>query len=297
MEIEFNEIASLDGNLVNFQREAGFAVQIISKNMDHFRNVSPDSVRNAVLNIARIGITLNPAMKLAYLVPRKGECCLDISYIGLTKIATDTGSILAGKAELVYANDGFMYNGPFELPTYPPTFNPFAPLAQRGDFIGVCTLAKLHNGSVIVDLITKEEVAKIRELSKAKTGPWFDWEGEMIKKTGIRRASKSWPRTERLSRAEDILNQSQGNEIELSPAGDSTPRIAMRQNAAQIAQAAQTVQPTTEGNKLIASLEKIAQTEGADAFMQTWRALPANKRALVGKNNRDRIYAMGGVHA
>jgi recombination protein RecT len=33
--------------------------------------------------VAAIGITLNPASKLAYLVPRDGMVCLDISYMGL----------------------------------------------------------------------------------------------------------------------------------------------------------------------------------------------------------------------
>jgi len=291
-EIEFSEIATIDGNIVNFQREVGFAVQIITNNPDSYRNVSPDSVRNSVINIARIGLSLNPVLKLAYLVPRKGECCLDISYIGLLKIATDTGSILGGKAEIVHANDGIVYRGPFELPDYPKNFDPFAPISKRGEVIGCYTIAKLHNGTYIVDTMSSEELAKIRSMSKAKSGPWFDWEGEMIKKCGIKRASKSWPRTERLGRAEDMLDQSQGNEIDITPTIVALPNRT-RQNAAQIAEATQIVKPSKEGDKLIAQLEAIARESGADAFMQTWKTMAQDKRALVGKNNRDRIHAMG----
>jgi recombination protein RecT len=291
-EIEFTEIASIDGNIVNFQREVGFVVQIISNRPEDYRNVSPDSVRNAVINIARIGVSLNPVLKLAYLVPSKGECRLDISYIGLLKIATDTGSILCGKAEIVYANDGFIYNGPFEQPTYPDNFNPFAPIEKRGAVIGCYTIVKLHNGSCIVDIMNNEDLAKIRSMSKAKSGPWFDWEGEMIKKCGIKRASKMWPRTERLGAAESILNQSQGNEIDITPTVAVLPNRS-RQNAAQIAEATQIVKPSKEGDKLIAQLEAIARESGAEAFMQTWKAMAQDKRALVGKNNRDRIHAMG----
>ena len=296
-EIEFSEIASIDNNIVNFQREVGFAVQIINSNPDAYRNVSPDSVRNAVINIARVGISLNPVLKLAYLVPRKNECCLDISFIGILKVATDSGSILGASAQLVYSKDGFKYHGPFELPTWPDDFNPFAPAAQRGEVIGCCTIAKLHNGTYIVDLLTNEEIAKIRALSKAKTGPWFDWESEMVKKCGIKRASNIWPRTERLGTADLILNQSQGNEIDITPTTPTLPKFTGRQNAAAIAEAAQVVPPSKEGDKLIADLEAIAKHDGADAFMEVWKNMPHAKRALVGKNNRDRIHAMGGVNA
>ena len=95
---KFNQIGGMD-----YDRESMFAMQSIVKN-DYILDVAmknPQSVRNAVINIAAVGLSLYPATKNAYLVPRDGEICLDISYMGLIKIATDTGSILWAKADIV----------------------------------------------------------------------------------------------------------------------------------------------------------------------------------------------------
>jgi recombination protein RecT len=205
-EKKFNEIAMADGNVVNYQREAMFAMQIIGSK-EILQNCDHTSIRNAVVNVASVGLTLNPAMKLAYLVPRDGLCCLDISYIGLTKIATDSGSVQAVKAEPVYTHDKFSYNGPFAMPTH--TFDPFASRDSRGEVIGAYVLAKLATG-MMVETLSREEIDKIRSMSKAKSGPWFQWFDEMVKKSAIKRASKMWPRTERLSQAEAVLNEHEG---------------------------------------------------------------------------------------
>ena len=88
-----------------------FAFQAVTRNDQLYRTAmaNPASVRNAVINVAATGLSLNPALKFAYLVPRDNEVCLDISYMGLIKIATDTGSILWAKAEIVYEKDIFTY--------------------------------------------------------------------------------------------------------------------------------------------------------------------------------------------
>ena len=106
----FSAVASETG--LNFEREAGFAIQAIQGN-DYMTKVAMgnrQSVVNAVTNIAAIGISLNPAKKQAYLVPRDNKVCLDISYIGLMDLAMQTGSIRWAQAEIVYANDGFSLN-------------------------------------------------------------------------------------------------------------------------------------------------------------------------------------------
>ena len=56
---------------LNFEREAGFAVQALTAN-DYAMGMAvknKQSVINAVTNIAAIGISLNPAKRQAYLVP------------------------------------------------------------------------------------------------------------------------------------------------------------------------------------------------------------------------------------
>lgn len=198
-----------------YESESMFAMQAIQKNdyIYGIANSAPDSVRNAVINVASIGLSLNPATAYAYLVPRDKRICLDISYQGLIKIATDTGSIRWAKAELVYTNDTFLYKGIAVLPVH--EFNPFG---DRGEFAGVYCVAKTSDGDFLVETMTAEQIYNIRNKSeaykafvakKAYQCPWVDFFGEMTKKTCIKRASKTWPKSQRgdrLQTAIGILN-------------------------------------------------------------------------------------------
>mgnify|MGYP000247432772 CR=1 FL=1 len=112
-----NKLISKD---INFDAEAGFATQTLMAN-DFALNVAranKQSVIDAVTNVAAIGISLNPAKKQAYLVPRKGSICLDISYMGLIDLAVATGSILWAQCVIVYENDTFELNGVDQQPKH-----------------------------------------------------------------------------------------------------------------------------------------------------------------------------------
>ena len=93
--------------------ERNYAIQQLYKN-DHSIGIAksnPVSVQNAILNLSSIGISLNPALKHAYLVPRDGGICLDISYMGLMHLAQEIGSIEWGQAKIVYSNDTYESQG------------------------------------------------------------------------------------------------------------------------------------------------------------------------------------------
>lgn len=208
---KFEEINRVH-NLVNYDKEAMFAMQVIKNNnyLMKIANNDPSSLRDAVINLAAIGISLNPAEKLAYLVPRKGKACLDISYMGLIKLATDTGSVLWARAELVRENDVFTYHGATEKPEFS-TPNPFS----RGNITGVYCVAKTMEGDYLTGIMSLDEVYDIRNRSEAwkayqndhsKTCPWVTDEGEMIKKTIIKREAKTWPRTEKSSRFDQAVH-------------------------------------------------------------------------------------------
>ena len=206
----FAEIAAEEGNLVNFKKEAMFATQSL-QNSEYLRKANPQTIQNAVINIASIGLSLNPALAFAYLVPRDGRCVLDISYKGMVKIATDTGSILWAKAEIVRSSDEFTYNGFGLLPDH--KYNPFE--KGRGDVIGAYCVAKLSDGSYMVEVMGLEELNKVRDTSRAKNGPWKTWYEEMAKKTVIKRAYKSWPKTsQRLATAVQIVNEHEGIDLD-----------------------------------------------------------------------------------
>lgn len=196
---------------ISFEREAGFAIQVLQNNDYALKIAMQDkqSVMSAVKNIAAIGISLNPARKQAYLVPRGGKICLDISYIGLIDIAISSGSILWAQSELVRENDAFTLNGYDKPPTH--NFSPFG--KDRGDVIGVYVVAKMHNGDYLTTTMSIDDVYSIRNRSesyKKGNGPWKTDEGEMIKKTVIKRAYKLWPKTERMDTVMNQLNVENG---------------------------------------------------------------------------------------
>ena len=197
---------------ISFEREAGFAIQILAAN-DYALKIAKEnraSVVNAVTNVAAIGLSLNPAKKQAYLVPRDGRICLDVSYIGLAKLATQSGSVRWVKAEIVRLGDSFRLAGFDRPPEH--LFNPFS--RERGEPVGAYVVAKTADGDYLTDVMSTDEINAIRDrssawkawLEKKRSCPWVtDWT-EMAKKTVVKRASKMWPKTERLDSAIHHLN-------------------------------------------------------------------------------------------
>lgn len=205
------------GGALQFEREAGFALQIVTGNEYAMKiaMANRQSVINAVTNVAAIGISLNPAKRQAYLVPRDGKICLDIGYIGLLDLAIQSGSIMWGQAELVHQADRFELQG-FDRP---PVHNrdPFSP--DRGPIIGVYVVVKTRDGDYLTTTMSIADVYEIRDRSQSwkngQKGPWKTDEGEMIKKTVIKRAYKLWPKTDRLDQAVHYLNTEAGEGIDL----------------------------------------------------------------------------------
>lgn len=217
-EQKFNQLACKHGE-VNFAQECNHALYLLKEN-DYLKNIAiqnPESLKMAIYQLASVGLTLNPAKRQAYLVPyggKKSKVTFIPGYIGLVHLALETGNLKWVKAELVYKGDDFKYKGPGEKPHH--EFNPFS--ESRGGIdnaIGVYCVTKTMDGDYLVDMMSRKEVYSIRSRSESfksgkKIGPWFSDEGEMWKKTVIRRAEKLWPKTKRLSEAVQILNENDG---------------------------------------------------------------------------------------
>lgn len=210
-----------DAALVSYDRESLFAMQHLIKSDYAMKiaNQNPTSVLVAMANVASTGLTLNPAYGLAYLVPRDGAIRLDISYKGLLQIATDTGSILWGRADVVYANDKFTYRGPAEAPSH--EADVFS--KDRGEIVGAYSIAKTHTGDILCGVMTLDELDTVRGKSEAwkrgsegKRGPWEDFPEEMCKKSVIKRDQKTWPKTDRSQRLQEavaIANEAEGGYV------------------------------------------------------------------------------------
>lgn len=192
---------------VTWAKESQFAIQAFQKNdfLAKTAMANPTSAQNAIINVAAIGITLNPAAKLAYLVPRDGGVHLDISYMGLLHLAQVSGAIQWGQCKLVHANDTYESNGLDKAPTH--KYNAFG---ERGPVVGGYCTVKTQQGDYLTDEMSLAEIKQVENTSKAKNGPWKNWWEEMARKTIVKRAAKYWPRVERVDSAINHLNTDSG---------------------------------------------------------------------------------------
>lgn len=185
---------------MNFNREAGFAIQILTNN-PYLMKCDPNSVKDAVVNVALTGITLNPALKYAYLIPRKSKegmkCVLDISYMGMIKILTDAGAVKNVDAGVIYSNDKYDFRRGSD-----PYFKHQPSLSNRGNKLGAYAIAFLRDGGFQFEILGREEIEKIRATSESykneegrKYSPWETWEDEMWKKSALKRLFKLLPKT------------------------------------------------------------------------------------------------------
>jgi len=200
---------------MNFNREAGFAIQILVNN-PMLLNCDKDSIRHAVVNIALTGLTLNPALKYAYLIPRKGKCVLDISYMGMIKILTDAGAVKNVDAGVICANDKFDFRRGSD-----PYFKHQPQLSNRGGKIGAYAIAYLRDGGFQFEVLGREEVEKIRATSESysndkarKFSPWETWEDEMWKKSALKRLFKILPKTNFSDQLIAAISHDYNNEVE-----------------------------------------------------------------------------------
>lgn len=281
---------ALSGGHVNYGDEEIFAMQMLTKNDYTFRiaNQSPNSVHMAMINVASTGLTLNPAMGYAYLVPRDNMIVLDISYKGLIKIATDAGSIRWARAECVHERDQFSYNGPAAMPDIRTD-----PFRDRGEIIGAYCIAKTVDGDVLTEVMDLEAIHTIRSKSTAwvkgaagKKGPWEDFFAEMCRKAVIKRARKTWPytdRDDRMAKAIEIANKAEGGyvfEHNTSPTQDGVDQSEAAERKAAERKAVHDEALGRHSESVAFIKDRIAADDLAAAASE-WRAIPeADQLAL-----------------
>ena len=192
--------------------ELGFAMQIFQNNPT-LQRCDPQSILNAVVNVARTSITLNPVMKLAYLIPRKNKCVLEFSYMGLVAMLRDNGCIKSISAHIVYEDENFEFdlanNKIRHLPKYAQSENEH----NLRTIIGCYSRATLPNNEIVYEFMPMWEIEKVKRSSEGsdnKYSAWQTWKDEMIKKSVIKRHFKmliSVNVTEALTTALSIENE------------------------------------------------------------------------------------------
>ncbi len=185
------------GTEQQFAKEINFAVQHLMKN-DYLitcAKTNPEYLVEAVKNIALTGLTLNPELRLGYLVPRKGKIYFSSSYMGKREIITRTGAVKDFYASLVYEKDVFEV----QKGTNPSIKHIPVSWGDRGDLKGGYWVCELMNGAKSFDTMTKERIDEIKGRSESvKAGgqtPWKTDYDEMALKTVANWGFKFVPKT------------------------------------------------------------------------------------------------------
>jgi recombination protein RecT len=202
-----------------WNKEIVFALQII-RGSETLQKCDMQSIKNSVVNIALTGATLNPALAQAYLIPRKGKCCLDFSYRGLCKIAVDSDSVYDIDASAVFEGDDFDY----ELGLTPYLKHRPKMTDAKREVVAAYAIATLHHGIKKFVVVDKEKIERAKKSSQ--TGNvWKEHYDEMAKKTAVKLLYKLLPQTERMSTAISVVNEHEGIERPEKPISNANKLI------------------------------------------------------------------------
>lgn len=157
---------------------------------------SQASIFKCMLDLSAVG--LEPDGRRAHLIPFNNkvkvpgkpdrlqmECSLIIDYKGLVELMKRSGDVADVSALIVCENDDFEFDRGLV------TKHRIDFKRPRGPMYAVYCHITFVNGTHHYEVLTKEEVDKIRARSKAaNSGPWVTDYEEMAKKTACRRGSK-----------------------------------------------------------------------------------------------------------
>lgn len=194
---------------LKFSAQRNYALQIIQGN-EGLRECSPESIHNALLDVAYTGLTLAPSQSLLYLIPYNDKATLCIGYRGMEQMAFGTGIVVAIQAALVCENDPVFRVGSGPDGRY---IMHEEARKDRGGVTHAYCIASFRNGKQHTEVMDKEDLEAVEEAA-TKRNPrggavWRSrFRGEMQKKAVIRRAWKHWPHdTEgKMQRAMEVLD-------------------------------------------------------------------------------------------
>ncbi|MCU7962098.1 MULTISPECIES: recombinase RecT [unclassified Shewanella] len=200
----FNYLSSqIVGHQVDLNEEIGYLNQIVFNSL---ATTSPLdvaaswSVYRLLLNVCRLGLSLDPEKKLAYVIPsltETGEKIMKLypGYRGEIAIASNANVLKNANAVLVYENDHFRIQaatGEIEHFVTSLSIDP----RVRGACSGGYCRSVLMDGSVLMSYLSIEEMDSIAQHQiEANMGntPWNSiWRTEMNRVALYRRAAKDW---------------------------------------------------------------------------------------------------------
>ncbi len=223
LEKEFGETKR--GSL-EYRAEQRYALEILTKpDNDYLRTCAlenPISLYNALLNTARLGLSLNPVLGHAYLIPTKdggtGTVHLAPSYKGFEAVALASGMVKFIQTDEVYAGDEFRrWND-----EHGAHFEHVPARGDRGAFEGAYTLAVYANGGRHLEYMSALDIkacedAATRKNKGALSPAWKYFPSEMRKKCPVRRGAKHWPTNNDMTLAMKLMDEADPMDFDDTP--------------------------------------------------------------------------------
>lgn len=186
------------------------AVANVLMNTPEMLTADPRLIFREISKVVGLGLMLDPQLGEAYLIlgwnakTRQKEPQVRIGYKGLIKLAKQSGEILNIYAREVHEKDEIecLQGDENRLIHKPRLFT------DRGPVVGYYAVVKLRNGEIDFEPMSVQQIHEIRDRSdgwkafrdgKIKSTPWSTDEGEMSKKTVLRRLQK------RLTQSPDLV--------------------------------------------------------------------------------------------
>ena len=186
MSPQFQEqIAVACGDAIDPKHFLRVALTSVNKN-PKLAGCTKESVLQCCLDAASFGVETNG--RDAHLIPYGKVCTLIIDYKGYVRLVMNTGLVSNIHADVVCENDEFEYNLG-EVKTHRIDYR-----KPRGEMYAVYCIATMKDGSKKAEVLSKEEVDKIRVRSRSGgSGPWVTDYWQMSRKTAFRRLQKWLP--------------------------------------------------------------------------------------------------------
>jgi len=247
---------------VSFQKFFATMVSAVAAN-PKLLDCDRGSLIKASMQAAELGLSLNPSLGegdvLQVYDSREKRYVAQFRprYMGLMKLARQSGEVLKIEAEVVRENDEFIFQKGME-----PKLEHRIRLGSRGPMVGAYCVWTLKNGEKQFEVMDKDQIVSIRDRSSAKTkdgkvvGPWVTDEEEMWRKTVVRRASKYMPRScegfvnavtiDNLREAGHDVELDNGEVIDITEDGEVVEQEPVKTAEAQVTQLAERVKSSTQ---------------------------------------------------
>lgn len=212
--------------------EKAFALQILSKPADGggpnpLLKCDPESIRMAMIELAFSGLTLAPVYSRAYLIPFGGVAKFHPGYKGLLHLVHRSELIKACQPVAVFANDHFRVR----------TVNNQRQIdheearTKRGPLTHVYTIATLHNGERLIDIVDAEYLQNCEKAASSRNSKGgMVWRGpfrrDMEIKSAIRHGWKYWPQDREIEHAVEVAHRADPPP-EFEPGADTAGEVEM----------------------------------------------------------------------